>query len=616
MDLLDERLKIGLKIGFGTFSQVYRAEDLYTGEVFAVKLFHEHVQSAVYFRELSTLLQHEHPNIVKIRSFGYLKTQKYIVYEYLPGGSLRNYLASHVRLSLEYACFILREILRGIDFAHQQKLIHRDLKPENILLSQRTWPFDVKICDFGHVFYTERDPSKHFSFGSPGYMAPEQKLGIFNRYVDIYAIGVIFYEMLFGHLPQQSDSLPTEMPATLRFFLERCLAFSPEQRFQDCTQCLQALQRIQPLNGPLRVQSASSPKPKVIHSQGKSSSRDPSIISVGRLESIVQYKPDPTANASLSLQTLREVSEAYQVIGAWESNWQIRVPMEAILLATPAGDLLVGTEYEFAVFDAQGERVQRWEHGLGPGHWVVGSCFGQRMGWQTSTALHLMKQQTILPPLPIASGTQCFLGLQQYRVCCMHERALQVFQEDGTLEWSAEFQSYGDAPNLSVSGDGMLLWINTKAPYRQLIVMSADGDKHAYTSIRAYDTVLQAGATHTAVVGTRAQRKLEVFSQQGFLVQTHLLASPLCRMMPLSERATLLLCRKHSYVLGSVLKRIPPVSVEHSVYAGGGFLYQVEPKGTSYQVQQRRWQDTPAELPSEHSLQGPGSPNQTHISIK
>src|SRR5690606_7068716 len=117
-------------IGEGAFGAVWLARSS-TGKPVAIKLFHKREDSG-FVRELGALLGVEHPHIVGLRDFGYLAQQRYIVYDYIPGGSLRALLHERQTLSVQDSLALVADIARGLIFAHERKIVHRDLKPENI----------------------------------------------------------------------------------------------------------------------------------------------------------------------------------------------------------------------------------------------------------------------------------------------------------------------------------------------------------------------------------------------------------------------------------------------------------------------------------------------------
>ncbi len=128
--------QVDAQLGTGAFGEVYRVRHVDTGREGALKLFDEDLEVGGCLTELELLFDADHPNIVDILSFGYTSGRKYIVYEYVEGGNLRDLLVSANRVDPEIALRILREAARGVAFAHDQSIVHRDLKPENMLLTE------------------------------------------------------------------------------------------------------------------------------------------------------------------------------------------------------------------------------------------------------------------------------------------------------------------------------------------------------------------------------------------------------------------------------------------------------------------------------------------------
>src|SRR5262249_39832907 len=142
----------------------------------------------------------QHPNIVQIHEIAEHNGRPYLCLEYVDGGSLADRLQCHIIRPTE-AADLLRTVAQAVHAAHQRGLIHRDLKPANILLAADGTP---KITDFGLVKQLDRNTVQTQSgaiLGTPAYMAPEQAVGNSREVgatTDVYALGVILYEMLTG----------------------------------------------------------------------------------------------------------------------------------------------------------------------------------------------------------------------------------------------------------------------------------------------------------------------------------------------------------------------------------------------------------------------------------
>ncbi|PJF33748.1 MAG: serine/threonine protein kinase, partial [Phototrophicales bacterium] len=140
------------------------------------------------------------PNIVTIHDIGEHDGKSYIAMEYVDGESLKRKLDKQA-FSIDESLDITCQICEGLNQAHKKGVVHRDIKPANILLDSEE---RVKIADFGLAMLTDVTglTKESSSFGTPGYMSPEQIMnsGVDNR-SDIFSVGIILYEMLTGHLP-------------------------------------------------------------------------------------------------------------------------------------------------------------------------------------------------------------------------------------------------------------------------------------------------------------------------------------------------------------------------------------------------------------------------------
>ena len=209
------RYKIIQQIGRGGMADVYLARDLILdGEEVAVKVLRTNYQTdpiavARFQREAKAMAELDHPNIVRITDIGEEEGQQYLAMEYVAGLDLKRYIKENAPLSNEEAVRLMGQILLAMRLAHTCGIIHRDLKPQNVLL---TPDGTAKVSDFGiAVAFAETSLTQTNSMlGSVHYLSPEQARGSkATVQSDIYAMGIIFYEMLTGHIPYDGDSAVT-----------------------------------------------------------------------------------------------------------------------------------------------------------------------------------------------------------------------------------------------------------------------------------------------------------------------------------------------------------------------------------------------------------------------
>ena len=207
------RYQIEAKLGQGGMATVYRAQDPHFGRNVAIKVLpHEFLDDATmrgrFEREARTIASLEHPAIVSVYDFGEHDGQPYLVMRLMPNGSLADRL-QRGPISLGESGRILQRILSALEVAHTAGIIHRDLKPANILFDQYN---EAYLSDFGlarpsagidHTTLTKMGSS----MGTPGYMSPEQIEGQeLDPRTDLYAIGVIAFELLTGRRPYEADT--------------------------------------------------------------------------------------------------------------------------------------------------------------------------------------------------------------------------------------------------------------------------------------------------------------------------------------------------------------------------------------------------------------------------
>jgi len=222
-------------LGRGGMGIVYKARQKTLDRLVAIKVLAGERRDdpqfeARFLREAKILAKLGHPNIVTVHDFGESDGMYYLVMEYVDGVNLRDVLRDG-RMDPAQALAIVPEICGALQFAHEHGVVHRDIKPENILLDREG---RVKIADFGIAALVGAD-GEHS--GTPPYMAPEQGgggPGVDHR-ADIYALGVVLYEMLTGERPEGDPTRPSrrvEIDVRLDDVVLRALEKEPGRRYQ------------------------------------------------------------------------------------------------------------------------------------------------------------------------------------------------------------------------------------------------------------------------------------------------------------------------------------------------------------------------------------------------
>ena len=219
-ELIADRYRLVRLLGQGGMGQVYEAAHVHIDKRVALKLLRRDVVAANpeiidrFRQEARAASSIGHPAIVEIDDFAPLPDGSvYLAMELLEGCSLAEHLRAHGPPSVAEAVRILIETARGLEAAHAAGIVHRDIKPENLFLcANRRGPPRVKILDFGIAKVSREGPQglTHTGevFGTPHYMSPEQALGkAIDARSDVYALGIIGYQLLAGHVPFRADSL-------------------------------------------------------------------------------------------------------------------------------------------------------------------------------------------------------------------------------------------------------------------------------------------------------------------------------------------------------------------------------------------------------------------------
>ena len=224
---ISDRYRIERLLGEGGMGAVYQAEHTLMRKRMAIKVLHPEMTRlpevvARFEREAMAAAHIDHPHVVTATDFGKLDDGSFfLALEFVEGASLREVIAKG-RLELGRSLHIARQMAGALQRAHSLKIVHRDLKPENVMLVERDGDPDfVKVLDFGiakvqmgELGTNDRaGPEQNvltqagMVYGTPEYMAPEQALGqSVDQRADLYALGIIMYEMLTGHRPFEADS--------------------------------------------------------------------------------------------------------------------------------------------------------------------------------------------------------------------------------------------------------------------------------------------------------------------------------------------------------------------------------------------------------------------------
>lgn len=213
--LIANRYLLISNIGQGGMADVYKAIDTILNREVAVKvlrgeLSHDPMTLLRFQREASAASKLSHPNVVDVYDVGESDGRHYIVMEYVRGRTLKQLIAQRGALNLDEAIDIMMQLTSAISLAHEKHIIHRDIKPQNILVKDDG---TVKITDFGIAIAHDsiQLTQNHTVMGSAHYLAPETTKGeALTSAVDIYALGIVFYELLSGKVPFNGTN-PTEI---------------------------------------------------------------------------------------------------------------------------------------------------------------------------------------------------------------------------------------------------------------------------------------------------------------------------------------------------------------------------------------------------------------------
>jgi tRNA A-37 threonylcarbamoyl transferase component Bud32/HAMP domain-containing protein len=265
------RYQVLERLGEGAMASVYKAYDPGIGRSLVIKFLHaELCQDAQYrmrfLREAKAAGMLSHPNIVTVFDVGEIEGRPYIAMELVDGGPLSDLLKDGETLAVRDVLNMGMQLASALDYAHRNGVYHRDIKPSNVIrLSAGN---TIKLADFGIAHMASREVDGHTRagtvMGTPHYMSPEQAAGEkVDARSDLWALGVILYQMLCGQKPFDAENIVTliyriskdtpkpitefrkDVPLALRRVIARCLNKQPEKRFQSGQELVDALKRIQ-----------------------------------------------------------------------------------------------------------------------------------------------------------------------------------------------------------------------------------------------------------------------------------------------------------------------------------------------------------------------------------
>ena len=278
--LLDDRYQVERRLGEGGMSYVYRAQEVATGQVLAVKILLPRLSrdpAAVerLRREAEIATRLDHPNVCPILRMGETEGMIYLVMPYLEGEPLSEHETRRGPFSPAEGIPLLVQMCHGLQHAHEHQIIHRDLKPENVMLvpegtgSDGEPRYRAVVMDFGLAKERRATPevakltATGIVLGTPEFMSPEQIRGKpLDGRSDVYATGILAFELFTGQLPFSGKSaqetmiarlrgspaklrdVRDDLPARLESVILRCLAVDPAERFQSMDELAHAFEGV------------------------------------------------------------------------------------------------------------------------------------------------------------------------------------------------------------------------------------------------------------------------------------------------------------------------------------------------------------------------------------
>jgi serine/threonine-protein kinase len=473
-------------VGQGQFGQVYCAIHRKTGRLVALKNLHrDRLTTHRFLREVRFLLSLEHPHIANCHALEQSSMGRQLVLDYCEGGTLRDLMEQDIPLSLTEILTLIAEVLSALEQAHTQDIVHCDIKPENILLSLTPTGWQAKVSDFG-IARLGRELTED-AMGSPAYMAPERFYHQYGVASDLYAVGIVLYELLTGDRPfsgnytqlmvahlNQAVRIPDTLPLGVQELLQKALEKLMARRYRSAAAMQAAVLAIQQSLPPTELQ-APCPKPL----------GDPPLSKFSGPPALVLETPCQTLALSLGEQQFPLLLiGAGQTLSGWPVadedalvnhppcyTWQFDQPV-AQIMNTAAGVLVLQDKALYQLTAKPSPQLlatlpEPVHLAAGAGRWLI--AHGQMspdQGWLLDTRGQVPTQpQTITLPFP--AQTECLLLLQ--------DRYLLIAQNAATQTHLHVFSRWGKAIGRLPLQTSLQQLVPSQEPYRILAQAGSQG---------------------------------------------------------------------------------------------------------------------------------------------
>jgi serine/threonine-protein kinase len=377
-ELIDGRYQLLRQVANGGMAAIYEAIDTRLDRKVAVKIMHSHLAQddayvSRFIREAKAAAALSHPNIVAVQDQGWNQNgvpAVFLVMELIEGHTLREYLNERGRFEIKDAINYLTPILSALSAAHALGIVHRDVKPENIMISNEG---RVKVADFGlargEVIGSTMTAESSVILGSVSYLSPEQvQRGIADSRSDVYAAGIVAYEMLIGEKPFSADSpiqiaymhvneeVPRlrskrkEVPKALDDLIARATSKNPDDRPRTASEFLDQLAQIQVDLDPKKNQMSLGldlpVEPIREKTQKKETAKSDAVVEVEKIETTRQLrrKEEKRKRASKRVRRNRKVALFLAVAVGVAGWWSLVGPGSQVVVPST-----VGATYEEAV---------------------------------------------------------------------------------------------------------------------------------------------------------------------------------------------------------------------------------------------------------------------------
>jgi serine/threonine protein kinase len=457
------------QLGKGGMATVYRAFHPQMERFVAVKIIHAALAQGEegmerFKQEARLIARLEHPHLLPVYDYDPANNPPYIVMRYLEGGTLKEVIESKQTLPLNEIAYLMRQITSALDYAHRNSVIHRDIKPSNIMIDADG---NAYLTDFGiaRIVGEAGMTQTGFAVGTPGYMSPEQGMGVANidGRTDVYALGVMVFEMATGQAPYRGETpmavlmqhiqapLPSalainpNLPEDFDKVLQKALAKEPDERYATPGEFANALSTLVD-NSDMAATPANLKTVAVKAIKQIQDDRDTREISRILKDFQGTRSSGIRAIGSVDAKTRIKSTDRQRQAGLGGSNWMMIGAALIVVAVIIGGGFFLYTQTQNANATATAESLAAVKTSEAQVAVAANQTATQEQQTVLDTTATANSKPSEIPtrgPSPTASSTPNFAGLRATRILTLRSGPADNYAEIGTIEAGEELEIVG-----------------------------------------------------------------------------------------------------------------------------------------------------------------------------